>query len=154
MNQDRASGIMRLRASPLLAAWVGGTSLGALVLLSWYLPVAAALAAGCVVLLHAWQMLRLQALRRHPEAVIALQVRGDTLSYQLRAGDWCSGTIPAGGLVTRWISVTRLREIGETPRHRTLVLCADALDADDYRRLRVYLRWGWRDPARTADPTI
>ncbi len=148
MNSAQAAGIMRLRASPALAAWVAGTSLCAIVLMAGYLPAAAAFAGGCVVLLHAWRMLRLHALRRHPEALAALQISSGELTWQLRSGVWCNGTIPAGGIVTRWITVTRLRGTADRPRHQTLVLCADALDADDYRRLRVYLRWGRRDTVR------
>lgn len=120
-------------------------SLGTIVLSLLYLPLPAAAGAGCLVLLQAWQALQLHAVRRHRDAVVALKFDGNAFGYQLRSGSWHSGAIMAGGLVTPWLTVVRIsEESGEPqPRRRVLVICSDGLGGDDYRKLRVYLRWRW-----------
>jgi len=151
MNREPSTGIIRLSASPALAAWVVAAGVCTMILLFCYLPLAAALGGASAVLLHAWQMLRRHALRQHPDALVALQISDGAVSYRLRSGAWSNGAILAGGMVTPWLTVARWRATVGKPRHRTLVLCADAVDAENYRRLRVYLRWGWRDDARDPD---
>lgn len=115
-----------------------------------YLPAIAAAGVALLAWLDAWRTLQLHAWRRHRESIVALQPAGNDFAFQLRAGAWHSGAILAGGLVTRWLTVVRLREEGEARRSRVLLLWIDSLGADDYRRLRVYLRWRWRDPKANA----
>jgi toxin CptA len=147
------SGVVSLGASRILAGWIVCASLCALGLALIYLPLIAAAGAGCLVLYDAWRALGLHGLRRHREAIVALQYRSGELRYQLRSGDWRHGAVMAGGLVARWFTVMRLRD-NESARRRVLVLCVDSLGAEDYRRLRVYLRWRRREPAANDNVKI
>jgi toxin CptA len=144
-----APGATALGVSRVLTAWIVCASLCTVILSLLYLPLAAAAAAGCLALLQAWPALQSHALRRHRDSIVALKHGSSEFSYQLQSGAWRSGTVMAGGLVTRWLTVVRIRDEdgSETPQRRVLVLCSDSLGAEDYRRLRVYLRWRWRDPA-------
>lgn len=112
-----------------------------------YLPLVVAAGTGCLVLLQAWRALQLHALRRHRAAIVALKFDGNEFGYQLRSGAWRGGSVMAGGLVMPWLTVVRVRDehSATQPRLRVLVLCSDSLNGDDYRKLRVYLRWRWHD---------
>ena len=55
-------------------------------------------------------------------------------------GAWRAGTVQAGSFVAPWLTVIRWRG----PRHRfdrSIVIVPDMVAAEDFRRLRVCLRW-------------
>jgi toxin CptA len=70
--------------------------------------------------------------------------QGGGIRVLARADDeWCDAVLARGGYVSSWLTVIPLRIEGESrPRH--LAVLPDMLDADAYRRLRVFLRWGVR----------
>lgn len=147
MPATPASGVIELGMSRALVTWVMGAGLGALALVLVYLPAPAAAGAGCLLLLLAWHDLRVHALRRHPDALVALQYGDGGFAVKRRSGAWHDVTLLRGVLVTPWLTVARLRDTDDAAQRRVLVVCADGVDRADYRRLRMYLRWCWRDPA-------
>jgi hypothetical protein len=150
MNTFPVPGAIVLGSSRALAAWTIVAAFCAAGLALTYLPLAVAICAGCLVVWDARSALRLHAWRRHQDAIIALKFSASEFEYQTRSGAWRGGRIAGGGLVTRWLTVVRVRDDGDTPRSRVLLLCADSLGADDYRHLRAYLRWRWRESASSA----
>jgi toxin CptA len=52
---------------------------------------------------------------------------------------WRVVTVCPGSLVTPWICVLRLRT--DTGHVQNVLILPDSLHADDFRRLRVWLRW-------------
>lgn len=77
------------------------------------------------------------ALRRRPPVRLRCLADGNLLMAE-GADDWQLVEIRAGSLVSPMCTVLRLRIEG---RARAMVVLADSLDGDDYRRLRVWLRW-------------
>lgn len=54
-------------------------------------------------------------------------------------GDFLSARLLSGACVHPWLSVLPLAL--EDGRRHTLLIASDSLSADDFRRLRVFLRW-------------
>ena len=93
-------------------------------------------AAGHAILQH--------GLRRLKHSVVALQLKPDnSVSILLKDGRRQEVRIMPSTVVTPSLTVVhyRLQEAAwYCPMHYVLIL-ADAVDAEDYRRLRVHLRW-------------
>ena len=134
---------LELRPSPLLATLLAlGHGLGAA--LMWATPLGLAarfvisIILGASLLFH----LRRDALRTASAAIV--RVRFDPnckCSYQLRDGPWQDATLLGSSMVTPWLSVLNFRPEGSRWRSRSAVLLPDAVDREDYRRLRVLLNW-------------
>lgn len=143
---------MELRPSRLLAAVLGGAHLGALLVLA-LLPLALWLQTGgaVVLLLSAAHAIRRHALRRGRNAAVALHFTDrEQLRVRMHDGSWHAGQVLGSSSVG--VSLTLLN-IALNGRHLPLhvVLPADSLAADDFRRLRVWLRWG---PRAAAEETV
>lgn len=113
------------------------------------LPVfAQAFAVLAVLASAAWSICR-HALRRGAGAVRALRFE-DRERVQLRLGDgrWRRGRVAGSSTVGSGWCVLNIEHAPRGCSH--VVIAADALDADDLRRLRVWLRWG---PSPEADDT-
>jgi toxin CptA len=132
---------MPVAASRMLALWIVAAAAAAMGLSLVYLPLAVCAIVCALILVYAWVSLRLYALQAHAAAIVALRCDTGTLGYQLCAGTWINGSVLTGGLVNRWLTVVRVQDISERAQKRTIVLLPDQLSADNYRRLRVYLRW-------------
>ncbi len=78
-------------------------------------------------------------LRRQETTELRLEPDGSLL---LRSGEdeWRPAAVLAQTSVSPWLSVLRYRLEGEG-RARSLAVLPDSLPADDFRRLRVWLRW-------------
>jgi signal transduction histidine kinase len=74
-----------------------------------------------------------------PGSIVTFRLATDGLcAYQLQNGKWLDGEIAAGTMVTPyWV----LLAIKSWNRFRYLLVFADALQADEFRRLSVLLRW-------------
>jgi len=72
--------------------------------------------------------------RLRPGLRLALDARGD---IQVGAD---AGAIAAGCFVAPWLTIVRWRPAGAR-LDRTLVLTPDRMPAEDFRRIRVMLRW-------------
>lgn len=131
--------------------------------LAWLLGIAHAAAAGAVSVLElpAWltvalvvalaahgvlQTLRLALLRR-ADAVVAVEAgRASGVPFRTRNGTWQAAQLLGSTYVSPALTVLNLKPVGAR-RARHVVILPDAVDADDFRRLRVWLRWGRHDAA-------
>jgi toxin CptA len=85
--------------------------------------------------------LRTTALRLGATAVIALRISSDhAFSVQTRRGGWHECEVLGSTYVTAFLTVLILRLSGAR-RVRSVVLMSDSMAAEDFRRLRVWLRW-------------
>jgi len=94
------------------------------------------LAAGHAILQHGLRCLK--------HSVVAMQLKPDnSVSILLKNGRWQEVRIMPSTVVTPLLSVVhyRLQESAWYYPMRYVLILADAVDAEDYRRLRVRLRW-------------
>jgi len=73
----------------------------------------------------------LSAIRLERNGQLWIAVPGET--------DFHQAELLPGATVHPWLTVVRLKS--ESLGKRTLLLAADSLNAEDFRRLRVFLRW-------------
>ncbi len=137
----RAAGDYPLGPSRYLAAilTVGHLSVAALLLFldfspAWKIP---ALALLLVSLIYELRV----ALRFGVHAVTAFRVAKDgAISIRSQSGEWRGCAVLDSSYVTAFLTVVNLRATGER-RVRSVIILPDCMAADDYRRLRVWLRW-------------
>jgi toxin CptA len=85
--------------------------------------------------------LRLHAWRSAPEAVVGFELRPDgSGAIENRRGRWREVAVLGSSFVSPLLTILNLRVAGARG-HRSLVVTPDALGADEFRRLRVWLRW-------------
>jgi hypothetical protein len=71
-------------------------------------------------------------------------------AVRMRASAWHEAAVLRTSCVTPALTVINLRVEGaRTPRH--VLLISDNIRADDFRRIRVLLRWAKPKTAKTAD---
>jgi hypothetical protein len=83
-------------------------------------------------------------LRRLKHSVVALQIKPDnSVTIDLKDGRRQVVRVMPSTVVTPLLSVVhcRLQEAAWYYPMRYVLIPADAVDAEDYRRLRVHLRW-------------
>jgi toxin CptA len=109
------------------------------------LPVGCALAASGAFAAHLAWVLRRHAFRSDAGASIELELLDDcSVSVYSRAGVSRAYRIAGSSFVSPLLTVLNLRT-GIGHGARTVLIASDSLDADSFRRLRVWLRWRWRD---------
>ena len=82
------------------------------------------------------------ALLRTPQSIVALEVTSEgALRFQSRAETWADAEVRGDSFVTPWLTVLNLTEPDKRLARRA-VLLSDSGDAEMFRRLRVWLRWG------------
>lgn len=130
-----------LRASPrltllLVSAWLGS----AVVLMLLPLPPWIGFALWAVLLLATCQHVARDVLRVLPDAVVLLEVDADgCLRVVCRNGEVLAAEVLGDSVVGAWLTILNLKVAG---RRRTVLLAGDGVAVEDYRRLRVWLRWG------------
>jgi toxin CptA len=137
---------LRLRPSRLLAAILGSAHAVAGAGL-WLapLPPACALAGSLALLAHLAWVLRRHALRRGAGALVELELVDDGAVFVSRRDGLRSVYRIAGStFVSAPLVVLNLRPEAERWT-RCVLIAADSVDADRFRRLRVWLAWRWRD---------
>jgi toxin CptA len=142
---------LRLGSSRLLAAMVGGAHVVAAAAL-WLaaVPVIYALACSMALSVHLAWVVRRDALRTDPHALIELDVVDDgSVSVGTRAGLRRAYRVGGSSFVSPLLAVLNLRPEGGRWEHHILI-AADSVDAESFRRLRVWLRWRWRDGVQNA----
>jgi len=84
------------------------------------------------------------ALLRAPRAVIAVEIKEDgSVALQTRRGEWHECRLSGDSYVSPWLTLLVLRQENRlTPRY--VAILPDNVDAEDFRRLRVWLRWAGR----------
>ena len=81
------------------------------------------------------------ALLRALNSAVALEVTSDNaLSIQTRSGEWIECEVLGSTYVVSFLTVLNLREL-EKVAVRHIMILPDSMDAEDFRRLRVWLRW-------------
>lgn len=81
------------------------------------------------------------ALRRGGKAIVALELAEDgRLSFQTRAGEWHEATLLESSFVAPYLTVLNLQLDGQRFL-RYVVIVPDAIGTEDFRRIRVWLRW-------------
>ena len=84
---------------------------------------------------------RQTALLRAPDAVITLEIASDDkLSIQTRRSEWIECEVLGSTYVTSFLTILNLKGI-DSGRNTRAVILPDSLDAEDFRKLRVWLRW-------------
>ena len=88
------------------------------------------------------------ALLRMPDSVVALEVNSDdALAIHLRRGGWRECEVLGNTYVVSFLVILNLRETLSRSARRVVIL-PDSIDAEDFRQLRVWLRWkAGADPA-------
>lgn len=90
----------------------------------------------------------IRALRRRPPIRLRCLADGSLLMAE-DTGDWRSVEIEAGSLVSPLGTLLRLRGDGHA---RAVVVLADSLTEEEFRRLRVWLRWQAAGPGASPRP--
>lgn len=133
---------VRIGASPVLAALLGLVHLGAAVAF-WLAPaplwLKAAVTAGILASL-AYHLVR-TALLRGADAIVELEIEEDgSVSACSRRGERLECELLPGTFVSPRLAILSLRSRGRRfARH--VVLLPDNVGAEEFRRLRAWLRW-------------
>lgn len=136
---------LRLRRSRQLG-WLLGAGHTAAIAVSWVAPIAWWLSLGLALAVLTSLMF---SLRNALGAWTSLELRPDgSAAVEDREGRWSEVRILGSSFVSPVLTILNLGVAGARLR-RSVVLAPDALAADEFRRLRVWLRWR-RAP---ADPT-
>jgi hypothetical protein len=133
---------VELRASRRLG-WLLGVVHSTAVILLLLLPLPWWLIgiASVPVIASAVSTIKRQALRRGKQAVRALQFSDrETLRARTGDGSWHGGRLLGSSTVGAGLAVLNLRLDDRGTTH--VVITGDGVDRDDFRRLRVWLRWG------------
>ena len=98
------------------------------------------IAIAALVVNFAWST-RQSALLRSPDAVVAIEIAADDVfGIQTRRGAWIECEVLGSTYVTAFLTILNLRERGGSGTRRAVVL-PDSMDGEDFRKLRVWLRW-------------
>jgi len=90
------------------------------------------------------------ALLKTPQAVTAIEIGDDgAIAVQTRDGAWHPCRLSGDSFVSAWLTIMVLRQEN---RHaaKHVVLVPDNVDAEDFRRLRVWLRWAGKRATEAA----
>jgi toxin CptA len=108
------------------------------------LPAASAAIVAAGLVLSAFEHVR-RALGRSPLAVAALELdAGGGVAVADPASDWTPARLVDAAVPAHWLAVVRLRDAAG--RRRTVVVLPDAVGAEPFRRLRVWLKWRLAGP--------
>ena len=81
------------------------------------------------------------ALLRTPQAVLAIEIReSGEIAVQTRRGEWYDCRLSGDSFVSAWLTIMVLEQENRRAA-RYVVITPDNVDAGDFRRLRVWLRW-------------
>lgn len=94
--------------------------------------------------------LRRHALLKARGAIVQVVLKGaDTVSVRTRDGSWREARILGTTYVSPVLTALNVKAEGfKLVRH--IVLVPDNVDSEDFRKLRVALRWGLRDTVKDA----
>ncbi len=137
---------VRLKSSTHLAAILNSAHIIAAVLL-WplALPIGIKLAGVVIMVMSLIYYLRHDALLSASTAVVAFEL-SDTMQCTLetRSGKSIICTILVSTFVAPYLTVVNLQPLDQFFA-RSVVILPDSIDAEEFRRLRVLLRWKWKD---------
>ena len=91
--------------------------------------------------------LRSYALLRSPRSIVAFELSEEmACTLETQRGEHITCTLLGSSFVAPYLTVLNLKPSGGFFT-RSVVILADGMDAEQFRQLRVLLRWKWRDPA-------
>ncbi len=94
-----------------------------------------------VLLGSAWHTLRRDGFRKLSYSLIGLRLDADCrCEFQTRTGAWHEAALLGSSFVSPYLTVLNLKPAGGR-RVKHLVILPDAIYAEDFRRLRVWLKW-------------
>lgn len=115
------------------------------------LPVAAKVASTVALAISLVIYLRHYALRKSPGSITGLSLADDmTCTLETRRGERIACALLGSSFVAPYLTVLELKPLNDTKwSHRlrpcSVVILPDAIAAEDFRRLRVLLRWKWKE---------
>jgi len=130
---------IHLRPARVSASVLTAGHLLALVCCVAALPLAVAGATGVLIVISGWQSVWCEALGRGRHRVIELEPGEGVCRYRLSQGDWKQGRVEESSRVLPFLVVIDVRATTNALVH--LVVPRDAVTAEEFRRLRVWLRW-------------
>jgi toxin CptA len=111
--------------------------------LLWLLPLPL-LARGAVTLAIAFSLvyfLARDAALHAANAIVALELKDSGgIAFRTRDGSWVDSELSDSSYVSPGLTIVVLRPLG-TGRTRRAVIFPDSVDARDFRRLRMWMRW-------------
>lgn len=109
----------------------------------WLVPVPA-LAKGALTLAIAVSLvyfLARDAALHAANAIVALELKdGGGISFRTRDGSWTEGELADSSYVSPRLTIVVLRP-RDKGRTRRVIILPDSVDARDFRRLRMWMRW-------------
>ena len=109
------------------------------------LPVAVKLAGVAILAISLVFNLRHYALLRAARAVVAFELSDEmACTLETRRGERIGGALLGSSFVAPYLTVLNLKPEGKFFT-RSVVILADAIDAEEFRQLRVLLRWKYRE---------
>ena len=144
--------VLRLGSSLRLALMLGLAHVSAISLL-WplILPVAAKLAATAALAISLVIYLRNYALRNSPGSITSLALADDmTCTLETRRGERIACALLGSSFVAPYLTVLELKPLNKIGWWhklcaRSIVILPDSIAAEDFRQLRVLLRWKWKE---------
>jgi toxin CptA len=148
--------IIRLKRSKRLTATLGLAHFSAIGLL-WplMLPVAAKLMGTVILAISLVFYLRYYALLRSPGSVVSIELSEEMAgTLETRCGERISCTLLGSSFVAPYLTVLDWKPLEPQASlmpwrklsARSVVILPDGIDAEEFRQLRVLLRWKWKDP--------
>lgn len=151
--------IIRLKRSMRLAMMLSLAHFSTIGLL-WplMLPVAVKLLGTVILAMSLIFYLRYYALLRSPGSVVGLELSDEmACTIETRCGERIPYALLGSSFVAPYLTVLdgKLQQSSEPRRclmpcekfsARSIVILPDAIDAEEFRQLRVLLRWKWKDP--------
>ena len=134
---------VELRPSNLLTGWLAGLHAATLLPLWWSaLPVWTGVAAVAIIAAHGtWTVLRYGRLQR-PRSITGITLRiGQDCTLFSRDGREFIGTVEGSTLVLSILVVLAVKRTGAI-QVRHVIIVPDMIALEDFRRLRVGLKWG------------
>lgn len=132
----------KLQPSRYLAAVLVAAHGAALALLfPLVLPLWAKAALAMVIIFSLVYHLRRDAWLSSKISAMTLILEKESIVLELRGGDQLAGQVLRDSLVTPYITVLNILPQGARLAHSVVIL-PDSLDAESFRQLRVWLKWG------------
>lgn len=142
-----------IRRSPVLALMLTALHGAALaLLLAAAMPIWVDALSALAILASAVHAVSLHAWQATPRAIVGLEISEDCRAWLIDRTDTAQpAELLPSSVVMPWLTVLNFREPGKR-WPRALVIVPDRVDADPYRRLRVWLRWRCRSGAGEETP--
>ena len=112
------------------------------------LPVAAKLASTAALAISLVIYLRHYALRKSLGSITGLSLADDmTCTLETRRGERIACALLGSSFVAPYLTVLELKPLNDTSwlRRWSVVILPDAIAPEDFRQLRVLLRWKWKE---------